>query len=138
MWSGVCWGRSFSLIPVLACATDSNCIWTMLELLLGNGKTDEKTKGRSLDVLSAIKRSIIVVQGTILCLAHALIIPMSRVNGDPKYKSFRNGTWLKRPVENLLSASGVDLTNGGSFKELEHFHLSSFGLQNYCVRWFKP
>ena len=47
----------------------------------GNGKWAEGTKGRSLDVLSAIKRSIVVVQTAIFCLAHALIIAMSRVNG---------------------------------------------------------
>jgi hypothetical protein len=50
----------------------------------GNGR--EKTKGRSLDVLSAVKRSIVVLKATFLCLAHALIIAMARVNGDPKYK----------------------------------------------------
>ena len=39
----------------------------------GNGKMAEKTKGRSLDVLSAIKR-IVVVKAAFLFLAHALII----------------------------------------------------------------
>ena len=56
-----------------------------------NGRRAEKMKGRSLDVLSAKKSCIVVVQAGILCLAHALIIAMSRVNGDPKYKSYRNG-----------------------------------------------
>jgi len=44
----------------------------------------ENTKGRSLNVLSAIKRSIVVVKAAFLCLTHALIIAMARVNGDPK------------------------------------------------------
>jgi len=39
----------------------------------GNGKRDEKTKGRPLDVLSAIKKSNVVAKGAFLCLAHALI-----------------------------------------------------------------
>jgi len=65
----------------------------------GNAKKAEKTKGRSLDVLSAIKRSI-VVKAAILCLAHA-IIAMARVNKDPKYKSYRNGYGLHKPVEEL-------------------------------------
>ena len=47
----------------------------------GNGKLAEKTKGRSLDVLSAIKRSI-VMNTAFLCLAHALVIAMARDNGD--------------------------------------------------------
>jgi hypothetical protein len=41
----------------------------------GNGT--EKSKGRSLDVLSAVKKSIVVVKATFLCLAHALIIAIA-------------------------------------------------------------
>jgi hypothetical protein len=48
-----------------------------------------------------------------LYLAHALIIAMARVNGDPKYKSYRDGKALKQPVQNLLSGSGVDLNRAG-------------------------
>jgi hypothetical protein len=51
---------------------------------VGNGKWAEKTKRRSLDVLSATKKSI-VVKAAFLCLAHALVIAMARVNSDPKY-----------------------------------------------------
>jgi hypothetical protein len=81
-----------------------------VQMPAGNGR--EKTKGRSLDVLSAIKKSIVVVKAVFLCLAHALIIAMARVNGDPKYKSYRNGYQLEKPVDDLLQASGVDLSNG--------------------------
>jgi hypothetical protein len=54
----------------------------------------EKTKGMSLSVLSAIKKSIFVMKAA-LCLAHALIIAMARVNSDPNYKSYRDGKALK-------------------------------------------
>ena len=87
----------------------------------GNGKMAEKTKGRSISVLSAIKTSIVTVKAVFLCLAHALIIAMAKVNGDSKFKSYRNGYGLKEPVEELLNASGVDLSNGGGFKELQQF-----------------
>jgi len=60
----------------------------------GNGKKAEKTKGRSLDVLSAIKKSI-VVKEAFLFLAHALVIAMAKVNNDSKYESYRNGRCLK-------------------------------------------
>ena len=56
-----------------------------------------------------------------LCLAHALIIAIASVNGDPKYKSYRDGFGLKQPVQDLLSASNIKLKNGESFKELELF-----------------
>ena len=49
-----------------------------------NGKSAEKKKGRSLDVLSSIKRSIVAVKAAFMCLAHALIIAIAHVNGDPK------------------------------------------------------
>jgi len=45
----------------------------------GTGRMAEKTKGRSLDVLIAIKKSIVVVKAAFMCLAHALIIAMARV-----------------------------------------------------------
>jgi hypothetical protein len=65
----------------------------------GKGKRSQKTKGRSLDVLSAIKWSIVVFQEAIFCLVHALIIAISRVNGNHKQKSYRKSKGLKQPVE---------------------------------------
>ena len=80
---------------------------------VGNGKLAEKTKGRSLDVLSAIKKSIVAVKAAFLWLAHALIIAIAQVNGNPKYKLYKRGKFIKKPVEGLSKASGVDLSNGG-------------------------
>ena len=59
-----------------------------------------------------------------MCLANAFILAMAKVNGNPKYTSYRNGRGLKQPVKNLLSASGVKLISGGGFRELEQ-------IQNY-------
>jgi len=61
------------------------------------------------------------VKAAFLCLAHAIIIAMARVNNDPNYKSYRSGRCLKEPFEQLLNASGVDLSNGGGFEELQQF-----------------
>ena len=99
---------------------------------VGNGKTAEKTKEKYLELLSSIKRSIVVVQTAIFCLPHALIIAMSRVNGDPKYISYIKGRGLKQPVQDLLSASGVDLTNGEGLKNLNSFKTIVRTI-NYCV-----
>jgi len=46
---------------------------------------------------------------------------MAKVNGNPKYKSYRDGKALNQPVQDILSSSGIVLTNGGGFKELEQF-----------------
>jgi len=61
------------------------------------------------------------VKAAFLCLAHALIIAMTRLNNDPKYKSCRIGYGLKKPVEEILKDSVVDLSNGGGFEELRQF-----------------
>jgi hypothetical protein len=79
----------------------------------------EKTKGRTLDVLTAIKENIVTVKSGIHCLAYALVIAMARVNGDPKYQTCRHGRCLKKPVEDFLKVSGVDLSNGGGLEEIK-------------------
>jgi hypothetical protein len=43
------------------------------------------------------------------------------VNSDPKYESHRHGRCLQKTVEDLLKASGVDLTNGGGLEEIRQF-----------------
>jgi hypothetical protein len=90
-----------------------------VRMLAGNGR--EKTKDRSLSVLSGIKKSIVVVKAAFLCLTHALIISMAGVNADPKYTSYKDGKCMKEPVEELLRASIVDLSNGEGLEELEQF-----------------
>ena len=65
----------------------------------GNGRL--KTKGRSLEVMSAIKRIISAVKAAFICMAHVLIICTALVNGNPMYKSYRNGYKLHHPVEDL-------------------------------------
>ena len=69
--------------------------------------------------MSAIKKSIVFVKAAFYCLAHALFLAMARVNGDPKYNSYRIGRRMKQPVEDLLNASAVKLCNSGSFKNLQ-------------------
>jgi hypothetical protein len=93
----------------------------------------EKTKGRSFGVLSAAKKNVVLVKADFLCLAHAIIIAMARVNGNPKYESYRDVYQLGKPVEELLKASGVALSNGGDLEELQQFeeHLSEYRIIVY-------
>jgi hypothetical protein len=66
-------------------------------------------------------------------LAQALIIAIARINADPKFKSYRNGRGLKQSLQDFLTSSGVDLTNFGAFKELEHIqnHRSDYKIIVY-------
>jgi len=38
-----------------------------------------------------------------------------------EYALYRNGKGLKQHVEELLKVSGLDLSNGGGFEELQQF-----------------
>jgi hypothetical protein len=68
-----------------------------------------KTKGRQLEVMADLKRSIIVVKAEQNCLAHALIIAIARVNDDPNYKAYRDGYKIRPEVDNLLQTTEIDL-----------------------------
>jgi hypothetical protein len=46
---------------------------------------------------------------------------MARVNGGLKYATYRDDKCLENPVEELLKASGVDLSDGGGLEEPEQF-----------------
>lgn len=56
-------------------------------------------------------------------------IAMAKVNNVPKCASYRDGNALKEPVENLLKASGVDLSSGGGLENFDSFSR----LQNNCL-----
>ena len=73
------------------------------------------------------------VKAAMYCLVHVFIIPMARVNGDRKYKSYRNVRAMKKPVEDLLKTSGGNLCNAGGFKELQQFqeYLSDYKIIVY-------
>jgi hypothetical protein len=47
-----------------------------------------KTKGRPVDVMAHIKRSIIEVKAKENCLAHALVIATPKATKDPNYNSY--------------------------------------------------
>ena len=54
---------------------------------VGFGRSAVKTKGRQLDVMTHLKKSIIQVKADENCLAHALIIAIARFEKDQNYDS---------------------------------------------------
>jgi hypothetical protein len=92
-----------------------------VRLPAGNSRTTEITKERCLVVPSAIRKSIVTVKTAFLCLAHALFITMTKVNGYLNYALYSVGKVLNQPVQEFLSASGVKLTNGRGFNGTEQF-----------------
>jgi hypothetical protein len=61
-----------------------------------------KTKGRSLEQMAHIKRSIVPVNAETNCPAHALIIAIARVDNDPNYNLYRRGYKVRAEVDRLL------------------------------------
>jgi hypothetical protein len=93
-----------------------------VKLPVGYGRV--KSKGRSLSTLSQLIRSIVEVKNNDSCLAHALVIAIARVTQDPNYIAYRKGRKIKPKVDELIAASGLNLSNGVGIPELEI-------LQNY-------
>jgi hypothetical protein len=110
LWSVL--GKVIQMNPRFALTDRLEVYLDHVRLPLGNGNDGVKTNGRSLDVLSAIKKSTVNVNEVVKCLAYTLIITIARVNGDLKYASHRDGYGLSKP-DKLLKACGVDLFNGG-------------------------
>jgi len=85
---------------------------------VGYGKHAIKSMGRPLSVMAHLKRSIVEVKAEENCLAHALIIAISRVENDVNYKAYRRGRKIRPVVEALLQQTGIDLTGGGGSPNL--------------------
>jgi hypothetical protein len=81
-----------------------------------------KNKGRTVDVMAHIKRSIIEVKAGENCLAHALVIAIPKATIDPNKNSYRGGYKLRPVVDNLLATTGIDLSQGAGIPEIERFH----------------
>jgi hypothetical protein len=79
---------------------------------VGFGRTALRTKVRQLANMAHLKRNIIEVNAENGCLAHTLIIAISRTNKYPNYESYRKGYKIRPVVESLLQ-TGIDLVNGG-------------------------
>jgi len=60
----------------------------------GNGSV--RIKVRSLVVMNVIKKSTVRVKAALNCLTYTLIIAMARVNGEPKFQSYRHCKGLKK------------------------------------------
>ena len=96
-----------------------------VKMPVGHGHS-VKTKGRPVSVLAHLKEIIIEVKAEDNCLAHAVIIAISRINKDPKYESYCKGYRIRPEFQKLLETTGVNLNRGGGIPELvrfqEHFH----------------
>jgi ribosome-associated translation inhibitor RaiA len=57
----------------------------------GSRGRSNKTKGRSLEVMAHLKRSIIQVKAVTNCLAYALIIAIAKITKGLNYQAYRHG-----------------------------------------------
>jgi len=92
-----------------------------VKMPIGHGGNGIATKGRPLEIMIRLKRSIVQVKAESNCLAHALVIAKAKVDGDPNYESYRHGYKLRPVVDRLLETAGIDLSRGGGVPELMRF-----------------
>jgi hypothetical protein len=73
-----------------------------VKMPVGNGK-GITTKGRPLETMVHLKRSIVQVKAESNSLAHVLVIAKAKVDGDDKnYQSYRRGNKIRPVVDRLL------------------------------------
>jgi hypothetical protein len=93
----------------------------------------ETSKGRSLSTMAHLKQSIVEVKARENCLAHALVIAVSRLTKDPDYQAYRKGYKVYPKVRELLQAAGVDLSRGG-IPNYRHFSAIFRNIGSWCIR----
>jgi hypothetical protein len=102
---------------------------------VGFGGDGIKSRGRPLDKMAHLKRSIVLVIAETKCLAYALVLAKARVDNDPNYKAYVDGRMrkLRLEVQYLLEETGINLHNGGGIPELIKFqeHFSDYKIVVY-------
>jgi len=71
--------------------------------------------------MAHLKRSIVEENAEQNCLAHALVITITKVGNDPNYKAYRQGRKIRPVVQTLLETIAIDLSNGAGIPELVSF-----------------
>jgi hypothetical protein len=70
-----------------------------VKMSVGFGGDGLKTKGRQVDTLAHLKRSVVRVDADKYCLAHALVNAFAKVENDENYKAY-NQVRKIRPTVN--------------------------------------
>jgi len=81
----------------------------------GHGGDGIATKGRPLEIMVRLKKSIVEVKAKNNCLAHALIIAKAKVHSDPNYNSYRHGYKIRPIVDRLFETTSIDLRAVGEY-----------------------
>jgi len=84
-----------------------------VKMPVGFGGDGIKSKGRPLDVLAHLKRSIVKVKAETNCLAHPIVIAIAKITNDPNYKAYIRGRKIGPMVRQLLETTGINLDRGG-------------------------
>jgi len=112
------WNDRFNALDTL--------VMTVHPVRMPIGHSKITSKGRPLEIMARLKRSIVQVKAESNCLAHALVIAKAKVDGDDKnYQWYRRGNKTRPVVDCILETTGIDLSRGGGVPDLirfqEHF-----------------
>jgi len=70
---------------------------------------------------SASRKSIVEVKTEQNCLAHALVIAITKVDNDPNYKAYRQGRKIRPVALTLFETIGIYLFKGAGIPKLVRF-----------------
>jgi len=80
-----------------------------VKMPIGFGGGCITTKGRTLEAIAHLKRSIVEVKAKENVLAYALIIGIAKLTNDPNYVTYRKGFKIRSVVDQLLATTGIGL-----------------------------
>jgi hypothetical protein len=119
---GISFRRKDQIIPdviwsVFGKVAQSNARFNALDKLImtvhsvknANRPRPNRYKGRPLENIVHLKRSIVEVKAEENCLSHALIISIVKLTNDKDYNSFCKGCKIRPVVDHLLTKTGIDL-----------------------------
>jgi len=101
-----------------------------VKIPVGFSKRAVKSTRRLLSVMLHIKKIIVELKSEEICLAHALVTAIARVEKDPKYNSYRGRYKIRPVVQNLCELTESICLTGRGFQKLPDFG-NIFGSKTY-------
>ena len=89
--------------------------------------------GRPISVMARLNKGIVQVKSETNSLVHAPFIAIAKQTNDHNYKAYRQRQKIYPKVDQLLTATGISLDNGGGIPEIERFqeHLRHYKIVVY-------
>ena len=85
--------------------------------------------------MAHLKRRIDLFKAADGCLAHDLLIAISKVDNYSKYKSYCKCWKIPPPVQNVLETTGIELNNGSGFSDRTRYQKHFLEYKIVMYQW---